>query len=340
LEAAVALGYDRHRGELSAGLGQASTADHRLRIMLPVFRSSADPVGGYVGSRIVESLRLTLEKLGGELLVVEANGLEDLWGNIPRGKVHGIVLRQVLPARWLRELQQHAPVVYAISHDVFPGIDCVYFNEFKAAAMIHDFLLSRGHRKIAWMGWDRANPLSRLGDEAYDLDSGIDRQAFNFTSARYGAHMALDMGVRDDLVDLQRILLPLPIDAATRTLDVEQAGQECAKRFLSLKVKPSAVVFPADDIALATLRELKKAGVRVPDELSVVAYFSSEAADRMKAMLTGVRLPSVQVGQIIPEIIQRRLTNPEAIYLSLMLEPELVDRGTVAVLLPEGARKT
>jgi len=330
LEAAAALGYDRHRGELFTGLGQASAADHRLRILLPVFRYGTDPVGGYIGARIVESLRETLEKLGGELSVVEADGLEDLWEKIPRAKTHGIVLRQVLPARWLRELQQFAPVVYAISHDVFPGIDCVYFNEHKAAAMIHDLLLSRGHRRIAWMSWDRANPLSRLGDEAYDLTSGLDRQAFNFTSGRFGAQAALDIGARDGDVSLQRILLPLPIKETSGALDVKRAGTECAERILSLGEKPSAVVFASDDIALATLRELGKEGIKVPDDLSVVTYFSSEAADRRKSMLTGVRLPFVQVGQIIPEIIQRRITNPEAVYLSLLLEPELIDRGTVA----------
>ncbi|WOO43405.1 LacI family DNA-binding transcriptional regulator [Rubellicoccus peritrichatus] len=330
LEVAISLGYQRHVGQVFPGFGNATPSDHNLRVVMPAFKPSSFGVDGSLGSRIVSGLRDVLAQNGGILKIIEADDLEDFLKKFPRVQTHGIVLRQVLPNSWLRKLQELAPVVYAISHDVQPGVDCVYFNEFKSATMIYDLLLSRGHKHFAWVTPNRSNPLSNIDYDKYDLSSGFDRQAFNFTYARYASWRALDLGIEEDPVKHEYIVHPLHMHESERKTDSKRTGEEAAKAILKLKKLPTAVISGADDLAIPMLEYLEKEGINIPEDMSVVTYLHSDVKVRMKKRMSGVRLPFGQVGRIIPEIIQRRITHPEASYFSVALETELLDRGTVA----------
>lgn len=329
-EVAIALGYQRHVGQVFPGFGNATPSDHHLRVVLPIFKVGSYSVDRLIGSRIVKGLRDSLALNGGILKIVEADDIDDFLKKFPRVQTHGIILRQVLPHNWLCKLQELAPVVYAISYDVQPGVDCVYFNEFKSTAMIYDLLLSRGHKHFAWVTSKCSNPISNINYEEYDLHSGYDRQAFNFTYARYAAWRALDLGTEDDSIKHEYVVLPLRRNDAETETDPALMGEDSAKALLKLKRLPTAVVLGSDDIALHAFEYLTKAGINIPEDMSIVTYLSSDVEVRMKKKMTGIRLPFGQVGRIIPEIIQRRITHPESAYISIALETDLIDRGTVA----------
>ena len=330
LEAAAKLGYDRHqRGVLSSGVN-ASKSDHKLRILLPVFNRSHATIDGRFAKRIVQGVEDTLVNAGGQLEIVSARDVDDLLENLPRARVHGIVLRELIPVKWMRKLQKLAPVVYMISHDVQPGVDCVYFNENKSVAMIYDHLLKFGHRKFAWIMQDRSNPLANVDLNSYDLKSGFDRQAFNFTSSRYGAMRALDLGVRDSSCQHQYIVLPLPTTESGNETDCERAGEEAAKAVLELKERPTAVITGSEDIAIYLHQALTRQGLKIPEDISIVTFLSSETALKSGPRFTGIQLRFGQIGRMVPELIQRRITNPDAPYLTATIETELLKRDTVA----------
>lgn len=330
LEVAVSLGYQRHVGQVFPGFGNATPSDHNLRVLMPIFKPSSFCIDGFLSSRIVNGLRDVLAQNGGVLKIIEADDLEDFLKKFPKVQTHGIVLRQVLPHKWLRKLQELAPIVYAISHDVQPGVDCVYFNEFKSTTMIYDHLLSRGHKHFAWVTPNRSNPVSNISYDKYDLSSGFDRQAFNFTYARYASWRALDVGMDQGSIKHEYIVHPLRLNESGLETDSARTGAEGAKAILKLKKLPTAVISGSDDLALGTMEYLEKEGINIPEDMSIVTYLTSDLGVRMKKRMAGVRLPFGQVGRIIPEIIQRRITHPEATYISVALETELLDRGTVA----------
>jgi DNA-binding LacI/PurR family transcriptional regulator len=66
-------------------------------------------------------------------------------------KMHGLMVRQVLPATWVEELARIAPVVVAGLFDMYQGVCNVSHNERRAAAAVAMHLAHMGHRSIAWV---------------------------------------------------------------------------------------------------------------------------------------------------------------------------------------------
>ena len=76
------------------------------------------------------------------------------------------------------------------------------------------------------------------------------------------------------------------------------SGYELTGRLLSGRTRPTAIVCGNDLMALGAYFALKEAGLRIPDDISVVGYDDQEdlAADLQPALST-VRLPYYEMGQ-------------------------------------------
>ena len=330
IQTAEMMGYKRHSGSLSGGLGRGYPEDHALRILLPCFRPCSNPIGGRFGERAIQRIKEGVEAMGGTITIVEVDDLDDLKKQLPRARIQGIVLRQVLPVHWLQGLLMIAPVVYAISHDVQPHIDAVYFNEFKASTLLFDAFLSRWHKSIAWIAWDRANPLSRVREECFDMNSAYDRQAMNFTRSRVASQLVTDLGLRSRDIRHQHIMLELPEMGSHADIDSEAAARQALEAILNLEERPTAVFIPFNRVAERTIRHLAKEGIQVPRDMSMATYLMPESSNHLPNKISGIRLPFAKIGSMVPEIVQRRMANPDAPYISVLVEAELLDHGTIA----------
>lgn len=334
LEAADRLGYTRHHAQLAPGLRNAPKSEHCLKALLPLFKSPHSNEALGWSNRAIKSIHDGFEAMGGRMTVVEVEDIDDLRAKLPRARIQGIILRQVLPEDWLREILMIAPVVYAVSHDVVPHTDAIYFNDLKASTLIYDRLLSLGHRSIAWVSWEKSSLAHNADAQHFDPLSGFDRQAFNFTRSRTGAQMVMDLGMEDNKVLHQHIILPgtegdkqaadRPKDAARRD------GQIITDAILQLERRPTAVVICSPYSAAYAHLCLREAGLRIPREMSLMTYNLPNFYDSDHLRVSGAMLPFQKVGQMLPEIIQRRISNPAAPYMSVMLEADFVDYGTAS----------
>lgn len=329
LKVAESLGYRRYAGQVFTSFGRTSPSEHSLRLVLPLFRYNDEQPNTLFGKRILKGAEEILASTGGSLVPIEADDLNDFISNIPKARIHGIILRQVLPTSWLKEIQGIAPVVYAISHHVQPGVDCILFNEFESTASIYDHLLQRGHRDVVWVYGDRAHSHASVGEERYDGFSGYDRLAHNFTYARIASWRVVDLGMRDRTVRHQYIEIPMMPEAERGAFDPVRVARQVAKRILALPDKPSAAVIYSEDVAYHLEEELRKYGLAVPDDLSLVTYFNSDQIQDREPWISGVDLPFGKLGGLIPELIQRRLTQPDVPHISVALETSFVDLGSV-----------
>ena len=75
--------------------------------------------------------------------------------------------------------------------------------------------------------------------------------------------------------------------------------------------RPSAVFVGGDAMALGALRFLARAGVRVPDDLSLVAFGNPDFVRYATPALTTVDLPVAAAGRAAVELALRRIRMPE-----------------------------
>jgi DNA-binding LacI/PurR family transcriptional regulator len=101
--------------------------------------------------------------------------------------------------------------------------------------------------------------------------------------------------------------------------------------------RPTAVFVAGDAMALGALRALARLGVRVPDDLSLVAFGNPDFVRYATPAITTVDLPVAMAGQVAVELALRRMQRPEEKEVR-MLETSLLVRETTAPCGERGGR--
>jgi LacI family transcriptional regulator len=122
--------------------------------------------------------------------------------------------------------------------------------------------------------------------------------------------------------------------SALRVLEVEQmtvtSGRAVGNRLLDTMPRPTAVFCVNDLVALGVLQSVLGAGVRVPQDLSIVGYDDIEFAADAAVPLTSVRQPAVQMGRLAAELLIAETTGvtTEHRHRQVVLQPELMLRAS------------
>ena len=93
----------------------------------------------------------------------------------------------------------------------------------------------------------------------------------------------------------------------------------------------TAVVCYNDEIAAKLIDVLRRAGKRVPDDLSVVGFDNSPFAGSLLYNLTTVTYPAADIGDTAANVLMRCLEDPEH-REHIKIKPNIVERGSVRCL--------
>lgn len=110
----------------------------------------------------------------------------------------------------------------------------------------------------------------------------------------------------------------------------EIGGAELATRFLALKQRPSALCIVNDYVALAFMVEIMRAGIRVPDDVSIVGQDNQAVALYCPVPLSSVTQPVEQITQSVVELLTARLENSAAPLRRIDIRGEFIPRGSIA----------
>jgi DNA-binding LacI/PurR family transcriptional regulator len=110
----------------------------------------------------------------------------------------------------------------------------------------------------------------------------------------------------------------------------EECGAEAARRLLAAGSLPTAVVMGNDQAAVGLLLTLTRAGVPVPEELSVTGFDDSHFARLTAVDLTTVRQDPDQMGRRAVEAALRRIRHPVARPAEVITPTALVVRSSTA----------
>lgn len=134
-------------------------------------------------------------------------------------------------------------------------------------------------------------------------------------------------GVRDALaeagltLDKQRLLVG----------DYEiQSGYDAMRSLIDSKNLPTAVFAFDDVMALGAISAAWQAGLRIPEDISIVGYDDIEMARFSHPPLTTIRHPKAELGELAVELLVSRIRNKELSTEALTMQPELIIRQSVA----------
>jgi LacI family transcriptional regulator len=163
------------------------------------------------------------------------------------------------------------------------AIDCVYVNNGQGARDATDYLIGKGHAVIACVG---------SAKRGLPMDDRL---------AGYRASLAAHgMPFREELVVM--------------TDDDGMAdGAGVFAKIKDLQPTPTAVFVPAGDmVAIGIIKEAKRQGRRVPQDLAVVGYDDLPAAEVIEPALTTVRQPKLEMGDYAINMIVDKIEGRES----------------------------
>lgn len=194
----------------------------------------------------------------------------------------------------LRGLQVPVAVVGADVED----IPSVRIDDVVGSKIAVQHLVNLGHRRIA-------------------LISGVPGDPMGFT-----AQGDRRRGYRDTLA-----AAGLPIDPALEAAGyfTIEGGAAAMSELLSRADPPTAVFAESDEMAFGALRTLRRAGLRVPEDLSLVGFDDHELADLMD--LTTVAQPVYEQGRLAARLLVDALTGSSGEH-RVSVPTRLVVRGS------------
>ena len=203
--------------------------------------------------------------------------------------------------------QTNLPVVSVSGHDAIEGVTNVALNHQHAAELALGHLFTLGHRKIAF-----------IKGQDFSSDTEIRWETIVQAAAKRG--IKLDK----NLIAQLEGDIPSP-----------EIGYIAAQKILSNK-KPFTALFAFNDVAaIGAIRAIQEAGLRVPEDVSVLGFDDIYSAAFHNPALTTIRQPLFEMGSLAAKTLLERVAKNQAndgakIPETLTVEPKLIVRQSTA----------
>jgi len=121
----------------------------------------------------------------------------------------------------------------------------------------------------------------------------------------------------------------LPADMIAEAGYTFDSGLQAMERLIYAKRRPTAVFAGNDEMATGAYVAVRKAGLRIPEDISIVGFDDTPIAGRLWPALTTVRLPIREMGAAAAKLLlDQAAGNPPAEIISF--SPEIVVRESAA----------
>jgi DNA-binding LacI/PurR family transcriptional regulator len=207
-----------------------------------------------------------------------------------------LLLGTTLDQSALLELGRRVPLVLVGGARAGEQADVVRSADDRGSGLVVDHLVALGHRRLAHVDGGRTLP------------STDRRRGFRRALARHGLPEAVVL---------------------TGGLD-EAAGARAAEQLLDAGDLPTAVTAFNDRVAIGLLERLARAGVSVPQDVSVAGYDDTAFAGLLAIDLTSVNQDAAAQGSGAVEVAVERLDGGRTDAAERVFEPRLVVRGSTA----------
>jgi DNA-binding LacI/PurR family transcriptional regulator len=194
------------------------------------------------------------------------------------------------------------PTVAIAGHRPVEGVTNIVLDHRRAARLALKHLTELGHKEIAFMKGSR-----------FSSDSEDRWKAICEVAEELGIYMPMELIVQLEGDD------PTP-----------HLGYPFAKTLLARR-RPFTALFAYNDIsAIGSIRAFQEAGLRVPEDVSVVGFDDIQIAEHNIPGLTTVRQPLRKMGEMAARTLLERIESGEDGVPEITIEPEFVVRQSTA----------
>jgi len=259
----------------------------------------AEEIGDPYGATIISGIETFLRKNNFFFLTVVHRHDENLMRSysqllLTRG-VEGIITIDTSI-----DQQPTLPTVAIAGHQQVPNVTNIILDHQQAARLVLQHLIGLGHKQIAFF----RGPLS-------SSDSATRWDAIQKVAAE------LQLPIHPELVfQLERI---------PNTSDI---GYLPAKELLAAKLPFTALVAYNDTTAVGAMFVLHQAGLRIPEDVSVVGFDDISVASFAFPPLTTVRQPLLEMGTVAAQTLRDRIEERAPFIPEIALAPELIIRNS------------
>ncbi|HET7658171.1 MAG TPA: LacI family DNA-binding transcriptional regulator [Bacillales bacterium] len=214
-------------------------------------------------------------------------------------QVGGIILASSENSwRDIHDYMNFGPIMFCNEYPKDTEAPIVCLDQFKGGYIGTRHLLERGYRRIAYC----------IGSshETNILDR---KKGFEQALAEFGVSMSDDLWFE-------------------RIYDIED-GRRVFQEIYGMTSKPDAVFTNSDEVAAGMIKEAKKFGYRIPDDLAVIGFDDQPIADLMDPGITTVYQPVEDIGKKTIELMIRYVRdNQEPVNKVTTLPIHLVVRAS------------
>ena len=277
---------------LARGLKTATTTTFGM--LVPSLRNP-------VYSTIVRGAVAEAARRGYVVLLAEDDGnvTEQAWERlVNEGRIDGILVASVAPGRPILQLvkDSHVPYVFVNRREPGSGRN-VYMREEDAGRIAAEHLISLGHVRLGQI----AGPL--------ELDTAR-RRAEGFADAAIAAGLE------------RPLLVESPFQESGAVLAVE--------RLMSASPVPTGVFISNLNQAIGGLWGVRRRGIRVPEDVSLVSYDDDPLTEYLEVALTTIRMPLFALGAEAISSLAHQVDGGAPSDLEIEMAPELVVRASTA----------
>lgn len=213
-------------------------------------------------------------------------------------KVDGFIILGQISKKYIEVLQNiDIPIIFLDFYDDHVGIDAVITDNFYGAYELTNYLISNGHREIAYVG--NLHATSSIQDRFL----GYYKSLLEHQIPLNNDYIINDRDENGKFIDL---LLPAQI--------------------------PSAFVCNCDQIAYNLINKLKTSGYKVPEDCSVVGFDNDIFATISQPQITTVEVNIKEMANTVVRYMIEKVTDGNKKYGRVLIKGKIIYRDSVKTI--------
>ena len=263
-------------------------------------------------AQVISGAEQALREAGFDLLLYnfsQMKGRERLFQHQHlKGRVDALIVISLPPTEEEFDSMLNLGVPVSLVGMHHEGCSSVAIDDVAATRTATQHLVNQGHKRIGLM--------SGRPDDPFNFSVPQDRRkGFMQVLAENGLEWDPSREVHGDFT----------INTASRAMD----------DLLARPNRPTAILCESDEMAFGAMQAVRRHGLKVPDDISIVGFDGHEMAEYSD--LTTIEQPTQLMGEMAAWSIMERLRKPSVAPKSMILPTTLVVRNSTRRLSPDEA---